>query len=242
VPSWRYNTRVPGYAQLLNALTWMGHAQNLRRVAEDYVIDLYLRPPVSHYRLLDYSYMDRIVRDANVYTCAAISQWAARNPALFRALQASPTGGCGGSSDGGSSSRAPGQVSLPPNDAAFLAPRTRLSTISSAVSVSGVSGTGGLPGGAGGLPPDRLAGFSLLAGALPGRGGTGEGTGGRGTPPPTGVAVAERARPCRRSSSIACMPQLQAKHVAEGGEESSDGEAGGGGGAEGVLQELQIEE
>ena len=36
----------------------MSHAVALRRMAQDYVIDLYLRPPVWHYRLMDYHLMD----------------------------------------------------------------------------------------------------------------------------------------------------------------------------------------
>jgi len=49
----------------VNALTWMSHSQTLRRVSREYVIDLYLRPPVSRFRLMDFHLMDRIVRDAN---------------------------------------------------------------------------------------------------------------------------------------------------------------------------------
>lgn len=43
----------------------MSHSQTLRRVSQEYVIDLYLRPPVSRFRLMDFHLMDRIVRDAN---------------------------------------------------------------------------------------------------------------------------------------------------------------------------------
>jgi hypothetical protein len=46
-------------------------AQNLRRVAREHPIDLYLQPPVTKFRLLDYHLMDRIVRDSN--RCAAIA-------------------------------------------------------------------------------------------------------------------------------------------------------------------------
>ena len=61
----RYNYKLPRYNQMMNALTWMSHAQNLKRVAREHVIDLYLRPPVTRFRLMDYHFMDRIVRDAN---------------------------------------------------------------------------------------------------------------------------------------------------------------------------------
>ena len=135
----RYNYKLPRYNQMMNALTWMSHSQNLRRMAQEYVIDLcapfhqlaaclpravphtprygqallcrvschhgsahaeqfgpetvtlhgmksapapghaddpsyaqswpagcrYLRPPVTRFRLMDFHFMDRIVRDSN---------------------------------------------------------------------------------------------------------------------------------------------------------------------------------
>lgn len=67
----RYNYKLPRYNQIINALTWMSHSQNLRRVAREHVIDLYLRPPVTRFRLMDYHFMDRIVRDAN--RCVGVS-------------------------------------------------------------------------------------------------------------------------------------------------------------------------
>lgn len=62
---YRFNIKVPRYNQIVNALTWMSHSQNLRRVAREHPIDLYLQPPVTRFRLLDYHLMDRIVRDSN---------------------------------------------------------------------------------------------------------------------------------------------------------------------------------
>ncbi|GAB4820172.1 hypothetical protein N2152v2_007218 [Parachlorella kessleri] len=78
IPAWRYNYRIPKYNQLVNALTWMSHMQNLRRVSRDFVIDLYLRPPVTHFKLMDYHLMDRIVRDSTRYAWAAVSEWQSR--------------------------------------------------------------------------------------------------------------------------------------------------------------------
>ena len=43
----------------------MSHSQHLRRVSREYVIDLYLRPPVTKYRLMDYMHIERIVTSAN---------------------------------------------------------------------------------------------------------------------------------------------------------------------------------
>ncbi|CAL8463928.1 g3463 [Coccomyxa elongata] len=75
IPALRYNIKMPRYNQIVNALTWMSHSQNLRRVAREHPIDLYLQPPVTRFRLLDYHLMDRIVRDSNRYAWAAISEW-----------------------------------------------------------------------------------------------------------------------------------------------------------------------
>lgn len=61
----RFFNKLPRYNQMINALTWMSHAQNLRRMSQDYVIDLYLQPPVTRFRLMDFHLMDRIVRNAS---------------------------------------------------------------------------------------------------------------------------------------------------------------------------------
>lgn len=71
----RFGIKLPRYQQIVNALTWMSHSQTLRRVSREYVIDLYLRPPVSRFRLMDFHLMDRIVRDANrLHSFFALSQ------------------------------------------------------------------------------------------------------------------------------------------------------------------------
>ena len=77
IPSWRFNVRVPGYAAVMNTLTWLSHLQNLRRMAAEHSIDLYLRPPVSRYRLLDYRLAERIVRESNLYAFDTITSWKA---------------------------------------------------------------------------------------------------------------------------------------------------------------------
>eukprot|EP00884_Botryococcus_braunii_P018904 jgi/Botrbrau1/5698/Bobra.0071s0031.1 len=78
VPSLRSGIKLPGYNQIISTLTWMSHTQNLRRISREYVIDLYLHPPVSRFRILDYHLMDRIVRDSNRYAWAALSEWQVR--------------------------------------------------------------------------------------------------------------------------------------------------------------------
>ncbi|RMZ52451.1 hypothetical protein APUTEX25_000030, partial [Auxenochlorella protothecoides] len=78
VEAWRYNVRIPRYSQLMNSLTWMSHQQTLRRVSQEYVIDLYLRPPVFHYRLMDYYLAERIVREASQYAWVVVSEWQAK--------------------------------------------------------------------------------------------------------------------------------------------------------------------
>jgi len=77
LPSLQFGyTMMPRYNQLINALTWMGHTQNMRQVKRDFHIDLYLRPPgIQHYKLMDYNLMDRIVRDAYRYGWAAVTEW-----------------------------------------------------------------------------------------------------------------------------------------------------------------------
>ena len=53
------------YSQIINQLTWMTHAHNLKRVSQEHKIDLYLRPPnISSFKLMDYHRMNRIVKDA----------------------------------------------------------------------------------------------------------------------------------------------------------------------------------
>ena len=48
----RFGIKLPRYNQIVNALTWMSHSQALKRMSRDYVIDLYLRPPVRCCRVL----------------------------------------------------------------------------------------------------------------------------------------------------------------------------------------------
>ena len=76
VERWRFGIRIPGHASLMNALTWMAHKQNLARLArEGQRVDLYLRPPVTKYRLMDYHLADRIALEANRYAFKAVAYW-----------------------------------------------------------------------------------------------------------------------------------------------------------------------
>ena len=68
----RYGFKIPRYQQIINHLTWMSHSQNLKRVSREHVIDLYLQPPVSKFKLMDFHHLERLVRDAN--RCRQISQ------------------------------------------------------------------------------------------------------------------------------------------------------------------------
>lgn len=69
VPQWRFGTKAPRYRELVNALSWMSHSQNLRRILQDHVVDLYLRPPhIGQYRLMDFHLMDDMV--ATSFRCA----------------------------------------------------------------------------------------------------------------------------------------------------------------------------
>lgn len=84
--------------QIINQLSWMSHSQHLRRVSREYVIDLYLRPPVTKYRLMDYMHIERIVTSANRcawqllclcvlhlagHACPGATRWAGLSPALL---------------------------------------------------------------------------------------------------------------------------------------------------------------
>lgn len=63
VPSLRFGKAAPRYRELVNALSWIAHSQNLRRMCQDYRVDLYLRPPhIAAFKLMDYHLIDRIVR------------------------------------------------------------------------------------------------------------------------------------------------------------------------------------
>lgn len=73
--SWHYNLRAPTHAQLMNSLTWMAHQTNLMRIANSHDIDLYLRPPVAHFKLADYRFMDLIVDDSTMYSMHEILRW-----------------------------------------------------------------------------------------------------------------------------------------------------------------------
>ena len=80
VERWRFGIRMPGHAAMMNALTWMAHKQNLARLAQEgQQVDLYLRPPVTQYRLMDYHLADRIVRDASRYAFVAVADWQRRH-------------------------------------------------------------------------------------------------------------------------------------------------------------------
>jgi hypothetical protein len=63
---------------MLNALCGMAHSQNLANLArfeDDNHIDLYLRPPILQYALLDWKYIEEIVSDSTAYSIKEISKW-----------------------------------------------------------------------------------------------------------------------------------------------------------------------
>ncbi|KAL4530592.1 hypothetical protein Ndes2526B_g02061 [Nannochloris sp. 'desiccata'] len=106
VEKWRYGIKLPNHASLMNALTWMAHKQNLARLArEGQRVDLYLRPPVTQYRLMDYHLADRIALEANRYAFLAIAQWqrkhGGRGNVPFSAQQVVEAAELGGSSSQG---------------------------------------------------------------------------------------------------------------------------------------------
>jgi hypothetical protein len=79
VPSLRFGGTVPRYNELVNTLSWIAHSQNLRRMCQDYRVDLYLRPPnIGAYKLMDFHLMDDIVKSAQMcivtllYCCSVV--------------------------------------------------------------------------------------------------------------------------------------------------------------------------
>lgn len=78
IASWTSGQRFPRQQHMLNALCGMAHSQNLANLARfvhDKHIDLYLRPPVLQYALLDWNFMEDIVSDSRSYSLAEISKW-----------------------------------------------------------------------------------------------------------------------------------------------------------------------
>lgn len=73
-PSHNLPTQTRRYSQIINQLTWMTHAHNLKRVSQEHKIDLYLRPPnIGSFKLMDYHLMNRIVKDAYRWVGVALS-------------------------------------------------------------------------------------------------------------------------------------------------------------------------
>lgn len=78
IPSWTSGRRFPRQQHMLNALCGMAHSQNLAHLARfvhDKHIDLYLRPPVLQYALLDWKFMEDIVSDSRSFSLLEISKW-----------------------------------------------------------------------------------------------------------------------------------------------------------------------
>ena len=80
----RFGIRLPSHAQLMNALTWMAHQSNLLRIADTHQVDLYLRPPVWHFKLADYRFMEIIVNNSARYALHEILKWKKRRDAKSR--------------------------------------------------------------------------------------------------------------------------------------------------------------
>ena len=70
IPSLRFaggSPNHPRYRELVNALSWIAHSQNLRRMCQDYKVDLVLSPPyASNFKLMDFHLIDSIVRDLSL--------------------------------------------------------------------------------------------------------------------------------------------------------------------------------
>jgi len=86
IPSWTSGQRFPRQQHMLNALCGMAHSQNLAHLArfvQEKHIDLYLRPPVLQYALLDWKFMEDIVSDSRLYSLLEISKWLKTTDAML---------------------------------------------------------------------------------------------------------------------------------------------------------------
>lgn len=78
IPSWTSGQRFPRQQHMLNALCGMAHSHklaNLARFVQEKHIDLYLRPPVLQYALLDWKFMEDIVSASRSYSLTEIAKW-----------------------------------------------------------------------------------------------------------------------------------------------------------------------
>lgn len=86
ISSWTSGQRFPRQQHMLNALCGMAHSQNLAHLArfvQEKHIDLYLRPPVLQYALLDWNFMEDIVSDSRTYSLSEVSKWMKTTDAMF---------------------------------------------------------------------------------------------------------------------------------------------------------------
>lgn len=202
VPSWRYGTVLPRYASIINQLTWMTHAHNLRRVSEDYRIDLYLRPPnIASYKLMDFHLMERIVRDSYKYAALTVSKWP-----MLASVATVP--GAGGAASHRKGAR--------PYQAAAVAAAAAAATLPVTTPATFV------PQYAPPLPqppppPPRISGSPVLQGPIT------LGEGAMSPTSPTGGVGGGAAHP---TSSIMCMSQLQMKQQQEAAAAGGVGVAG----------------
>jgi len=227
VPSWRYGTRMPRYSQIINQLTWMTHAHNLRRVSEDYRIDLYLRPPnIASYKLMDFHLMERIVKDAYRYASLAVSKW----PLLSRVATA-PAGGAhtGGAPQQGAAVAAAAAaaalpVFTPPPPSPLYAPASPMPPPIPSSAPGTPAWPLHMPTASGAtapyMPPPLAMGMAV----------PGAGLGGAASPTGRAGATSPQPQPgMHPTSSIMCMSQLQKK------QQASEGVGGGSAGAAGSV-------
>lgn len=113
------STAVACRLQVLMWLQGLSHNQHLRSIKRS-MLDVYLRPPVQQFGLIDYTHMPEIVRlgyeyaQKNAWICAHAQQSAAAEAHVSAVLssRASLGGSGGGSTNSNSASAAGGQLGL----------------------------------------------------------------------------------------------------------------------------------
>lgn len=232
VPGWRFGVRMPRYSQIINQLTWMTHAHNLRRVSEDYRIDLYLRPPnIASYKLMDFHLMERIVKDAYRYASLAVSKW----PLLGRVVAPGVGRNGQGAAVAAAAAAAQQPVMGPPPPSPLYVPASPMPPITATNNpgtpvwapgvVPVVGATAGPRPGAGATaattPPAVLQTAPMNRAGLMGGGAT------TAAPSPGRRGAVSPALGPHPTSSILCMSQLQ-KKVGHGESGGQQGAANGG--------------
>jgi len=71
----RRQIRIPSFASMFLWLACLNHVRQLRSVVAAGGLDLYIRPPIEKYKLLDYGQIDEIIQVGYNHTKALLEKW-----------------------------------------------------------------------------------------------------------------------------------------------------------------------